>query len=107
MVIQVAQMGLKDERIKLLSEVLGGIKVLKLYAWEPAYQQRVFLFSTIQQPVAEGGDYWAAGRDSEGGAGDDQEDQLRQLRHLLHLASGALPGQPTQPYLPFVRASIV
>lgn len=28
------QMKLKDERIKNMNEVIGGIKVLKLYAWE-------------------------------------------------------------------------
>jgi hypothetical protein len=27
-------MGLKDERIKMVNEVLNGIKVIKLYAWE-------------------------------------------------------------------------
>uniref|UniRef100_A0A8C5PFP9 Multidrug resistance-associated protein 1-like n=1 Tax=Leptobrachium leishanense TaxID=445787 RepID=A0A8C5PFP9_9ANUR len=31
----------KDQRIKLLNEVLHGIKILKLYAWEPSYQKKV------------------------------------------------------------------
>ncbi|XP_037524946.1 multidrug resistance-associated protein 1 [Rhipicephalus sanguineus] len=31
----------KDRRIKLLNEMLAGIKVLKLYAWETAFQKRV------------------------------------------------------------------
>uniref|UniRef100_A0AC35TJK4 Multidrug resistance-associated protein 1 n=1 Tax=Rhabditophanes sp. KR3021 TaxID=114890 RepID=A0AC35TJK4_9BILA len=31
---QVAQMKYKDERVKLCNEVLNGIKVVKLYAWE-------------------------------------------------------------------------
>ncbi|GMR41248.1 hypothetical protein PMAYCL1PPCAC_11443, partial [Pristionchus mayeri] len=30
---QMRQMKLKDERIKMISEVLNGIKVVKLYAW--------------------------------------------------------------------------
>ena len=34
-------MGLKDERIKMMNEVLNGIKVLKLYAWEQAFINRV------------------------------------------------------------------
>jgi len=36
-----AQMTLKDERIKLTNEVLSGIKVLKLYAWEPSYEKQI------------------------------------------------------------------
>ncbi|KAK0419050.1 hypothetical protein QR680_013923 [Steinernema hermaphroditum] len=32
---QVMQMRLKDERVKMSNEVLNGIKVVKLYAWEP------------------------------------------------------------------------
>ncbi|XP_075417735.1 ATP-binding cassette sub-family C member 3 isoform X1 [Tenrec ecaudatus] len=39
--IQVEQMKLKDARIKLMNEVLGGIKVLKLYAWEPSFLEQV------------------------------------------------------------------
>ncbi|XP_075053196.1 multidrug resistance-associated protein 1-like [Mixophyes fleayi] len=31
----------KDHRIKLLNEILHGIKILKLYAWEPSYQRKV------------------------------------------------------------------
>lgn len=31
----------KDQRIKLLNEILHGIKILKLYAWEPSYQSKV------------------------------------------------------------------
>ena len=34
-------MSLKDERIKLISEVLNGIKVLKLYAWEDSFGDRI------------------------------------------------------------------
>uniref|UniRef100_A0A4W3JNK8 ATP-binding cassette, sub-family C (CFTR/MRP), member 3 n=1 Tax=Callorhinchus milii TaxID=7868 RepID=A0A4W3JNK8_CALMI len=38
---QVEQMGYKDSRIKLMNEILNGIKVLKLYAWEPSFQQQI------------------------------------------------------------------
>ncbi|XP_020848542.2 multidrug resistance-associated protein 1-like isoform X1 [Phascolarctos cinereus] len=31
----------KDQQIKLLNEVLQGIKILKLYAWEPSYQKKI------------------------------------------------------------------
>ncbi|XP_046565289.1 multidrug resistance-associated protein 1-like [Haliotis rubra] len=31
----------KDERIKLLNEILNGIKVLKLYAWEESFKSKV------------------------------------------------------------------
>uniref|UniRef100_A0A8C3TEP1 ATP binding cassette subfamily C member 3 n=1 Tax=Chelydra serpentina TaxID=8475 RepID=A0A8C3TEP1_CHESE len=38
---QVEQMRYKDSRIKLMNEILNGIKVLKLYAWEPSFQEKV------------------------------------------------------------------
>uniref|UniRef100_A0A673IM37 Canalicular multispecific organic anion transporter 2-like n=1 Tax=Sinocyclocheilus rhinocerous TaxID=307959 RepID=A0A673IM37_9TELE len=38
---QVEQMKYKDERIKLMNEILNGIKVLKLYAWETSFQQKI------------------------------------------------------------------
>ncbi|XP_074649425.1 multidrug resistance-associated protein 1-like isoform X1 [Tubulanus polymorphus] len=38
---QIAQMKEKDERIKLMNEVLNGIKVLKLYAWEESFMCRI------------------------------------------------------------------
>uniref|UniRef100_A0A8C5VSM2 Multidrug resistance-associated protein 1-like n=1 Tax=Microcebus murinus TaxID=30608 RepID=A0A8C5VSM2_MICMU len=31
----------KDKQIKLLKEILHGIKILKLYAWEPFYQNKI------------------------------------------------------------------
>ncbi|GAB0099313.1 multidrug resistance-associated protein 1 [Sergentomyia squamirostris] len=39
--LQIRQMKNKDERVKLMNEVLSGIKVLKLYAWEPSFEQQV------------------------------------------------------------------
>ncbi|XP_074537315.1 multidrug resistance-associated protein 1-like [Halichoeres trimaculatus] len=38
---QVAQMKSKDSRIRLMNEMLNGIKVLKLYAWELAFRDKV------------------------------------------------------------------
>ncbi|XP_029456115.1 canalicular multispecific organic anion transporter 2 isoform X2 [Rhinatrema bivittatum] len=38
---QVEQMQYKDSRIKLMNEILNGIKVLKLYAWETSFQEKV------------------------------------------------------------------
>ncbi|CAG0899775.1 unnamed protein product [Darwinula stevensoni] len=38
---KVERMKEKDERVKLMSEVLNGIKVLKLYAWELPFQGRI------------------------------------------------------------------
>ncbi|CAG5116676.1 unnamed protein product, partial [Candidula unifasciata] len=38
---QMQQMKTKDERIKIMNEVLNGIKVLKLYAWEESFQSKI------------------------------------------------------------------
>lgn len=39
--LQITQMKNKDERVKLMNEILSGIKVLKLYAWEPSFENQV------------------------------------------------------------------
>ncbi|KFW01139.1 Canalicular multispecific organic anion transporter 1, partial [Eurypyga helias] len=39
--IQVKNMKNKDERMKIMSEILNGIKILKLFAWEPSFEKRV------------------------------------------------------------------
>lgn len=39
--LQAHEMEKKDDRIKLMNEILGGIKVLKLYAWEPSFEEKV------------------------------------------------------------------
>ncbi|XP_049714546.1 multidrug resistance-associated protein 1-like isoform X2 [Elephas maximus indicus] len=36
-----SQMKNKDKQIKLLNEILHGIKILKFYAWEPAYKKKI------------------------------------------------------------------
>uniref|UniRef100_A0A158PA92 ABC-type glutathione-S-conjugate transporter n=1 Tax=Angiostrongylus cantonensis TaxID=6313 RepID=A0A158PA92_ANGCA len=38
---QVAQMKLKDERTKMINELLNGIKVVKLYAWEIPMEEHI------------------------------------------------------------------
>uniref|UniRef100_A0A5S6Q235 ABC-type glutathione-S-conjugate transporter n=1 Tax=Trichuris muris TaxID=70415 RepID=A0A5S6Q235_TRIMR len=38
---QIQQMELKDKRLKMMNEVLNGIKVLKLHAWEPAFEKKL------------------------------------------------------------------
>lgn len=37
--LQVKQMAHKDKRVKMMNEILNGIKVLKLYAWEPSFEE--------------------------------------------------------------------
>ncbi|KAM6265832.1 ATP-binding cassette sub-family C member 2 [Porphyrio hochstetteri] len=39
--IQVRNMKNKDERMKMMSEILNGIKILKLFAWESSFEKRV------------------------------------------------------------------
>ena len=38
---QIQQMKLKDKRTKLTNEVLNGIKVLKLNAWESPFEENI------------------------------------------------------------------
>ncbi|CAL8118382.1 unnamed protein product [Orchesella dallaii] len=39
--LQIMQMRKKDLRVKLMNEILSGIKVLKLYAWEPSFENQI------------------------------------------------------------------
>lgn len=39
--LQAKQMVKKDERIRMMNEILSGMKVLKLYAWEPSFQATI------------------------------------------------------------------
>uniref|UniRef100_A0A4W2E1B2 Multidrug resistance-associated protein 1 n=1 Tax=Bos indicus x Bos taurus TaxID=30522 RepID=A0A4W2E1B2_BOBOX len=39
--IQVKNMKNKDSRLKIMNEILSGIKILKYFAWEPSFQNQV------------------------------------------------------------------
>ncbi|XP_067673483.1 multidrug resistance-associated protein 1-like isoform X3 [Haliotis asinina] len=58
--LQVQQMALKDRRIKLMNEVLNGIKVLKLYAWEPSFQKKILEIRSKELEVLKKSSYLQA-----------------------------------------------
>ncbi|XP_039727463.1 ATP-binding cassette sub-family C member 2 [Pteropus medius] len=39
--IQVKNMENKDKRIKIMNEILSGIKILKYFAWEPSFKEQI------------------------------------------------------------------
>ena len=43
---QKKQMQQKDLRVNLVNEVLNGIKVLKLYAWETSFKAKEYAYKT-------------------------------------------------------------
>ncbi|XP_068546906.1 multidrug resistance-associated protein 1-like isoform X3 [Anas acuta] len=53
------QMRYSDQRVKLLSEMLHGIKILKLYAWEPSYQRKVMNIRECEVDVLKSSGYLA------------------------------------------------
>ncbi|KAM4656290.1 multidrug resistance-associated protein 1 isoform 2-T2 [Amazona ochrocephala] len=57
---QVTQMKSKDNRIKLMNEILNGIKVLKLYAWELAFREKVLEIRQKELKVLKKSAYLAA-----------------------------------------------
>ncbi|XP_066833914.1 multidrug resistance-associated protein 1 isoform X6 [Anser cygnoides] len=57
---QKAQMKSKDNRIKLMNEILNGIKVLKLYAWELAFREKVLEIRQKELKVLKKSAYLAA-----------------------------------------------
>uniref|UniRef100_A0A8C5L1S6 Multidrug resistance-associated protein 1 n=1 Tax=Jaculus jaculus TaxID=51337 RepID=A0A8C5L1S6_JACJA len=57
---QVAHMKSKDNRIKLMNEILNGIKVLKLYAWELAFMDKVTAIRQEELKVLKKSAYLAA-----------------------------------------------
>lgn len=59
--IQTKQMKNKDERVKLMNEILNGIKVLKLYAWEPSFKQQVLKIRAKEVNLLKQGAYVNAG----------------------------------------------
>ena len=46
--LQIKQMKQKDERVKTMNEILNGIRVIKLYAWEKSFMQNVFNIRNIE-----------------------------------------------------------
>lgn len=60
-VLQIKQMKNKDERVKLMNEILNGIKVLKLYAWEPSFEEQVLKIRTKEVKVLKQAAYLNAG----------------------------------------------
>lgn len=59
--LQIKQMKNKDERVKLMNEVLSGIKVLKLYAWEPSFEQQILQIRDKEVKVLKEAAYLNAG----------------------------------------------
>ena len=39
--IDQVKMKVKDERIRVTNEALSGIKVIKLYGWEPPFEEKI------------------------------------------------------------------
>lgn len=59
--LQIRQMKNKDERVKLMNEVLSGIKVLKLYAWEPSFEEQILKIRNKEIQVLKEAAYLNAG----------------------------------------------
>jgi ATP-binding cassette, subfamily C (CFTR/MRP), member 1 len=59
--LQIRQMKCKDERVKLMNEVLNGIKVLKLYAWEPSFEDQILKIREKEIKVLKSAAYLNAG----------------------------------------------
>ncbi|XP_070617590.1 multidrug resistance-associated protein 1-like [Erythrolamprus reginae] len=57
---QVAHMKSKDSRLKLMHEILSGIRVLKLYAWELAFKRKVLVIRQEELQVLKKSAYLAA-----------------------------------------------
>ncbi|XP_032733915.1 multidrug resistance-associated protein 1-like isoform X2 [Lontra canadensis] len=49
----------KDKQIKLLNEILHGIKILKLYAWESSYQKKIIEIREQELEVQKSAGYLA------------------------------------------------
>lgn len=60
-ILQIRQMKNKDDRVKLMNEVLSGIKVLKLYAWEPSFEEQVLKIRQKEIDVLKSTAYLNAG----------------------------------------------
>ncbi|PIC15235.1 hypothetical protein B9Z55_022288 [Caenorhabditis nigoni] len=74
------QMKYKDERIKMMSEILNGMKVLKLYAWERSMEKMVL---------------------------EIREKELRVLRKLSYLNAGIIFSFVCAPFLVSIVSFVV
>ncbi|XP_032536328.1 multidrug resistance-associated protein 1-like isoform X3 [Chiroxiphia lanceolata] len=52
-----SQMKYSDQQVKILTEILHGIKILKLYAWEPAYQRKILSIREREMDVLKSSGY--------------------------------------------------
>ncbi|ELT99905.1 hypothetical protein CAPTEDRAFT_158862 [Capitella teleta] len=59
--LQISQMRFKDSRVKLINEILNGIKVLKLYAWERAFKEQVNEIRGIEMKLLKTSQFLSAG----------------------------------------------
>ncbi|XP_024216145.1 multidrug resistance-associated protein 1 [Halyomorpha halys] len=57
---QQEQMKIKDERVKMMNEVLSGMKVLKLYAWEPSFIDRILKIKDKETKILKKKTYFRA-----------------------------------------------
>lgn len=48
---QMEQMVNKDKRVKLMNEILGGIRVLKLYGWEKSFMGQILNIRSLEIKV--------------------------------------------------------
>lgn len=49
--LQIKQMIFKDDRVKSMNEILGGMKVLKLYAWEPSFEKLILGIRKLEMQI--------------------------------------------------------
>ncbi|XP_069159719.1 multidrug resistance-associated protein 1 [Procambarus clarkii] len=55
--LQITQMKFKDQRVKMMNEILNGIRVLKLYAWEPSFEEQVLNIRAEEMKVLKKSSY--------------------------------------------------
>ena len=46
--LQIEQMKNKDKRNKMMDEILNGIKIIKLYAWESSFRSKIDAIRVIR-----------------------------------------------------------
>ncbi|XP_063047595.1 canalicular multispecific organic anion transporter 1 isoform X2 [Engraulis encrasicolus] len=46
--LQAENMKLKDKRMKIMNEILNGMKILKLYAWEPSFESQILALRELE-----------------------------------------------------------